>query len=419
MNLQSHSLLNDRLGPVQAKFLLLVVIGMFLPIKISNAAMFALLGLWFFMGRYRFLIEGLRMQKIFYLVFGFYGLHLLGLIWCEDLHSGFKELDKKIPMLIFPVVLSSLETASVRGERTRILKFYVLATIITSLILVLFAFYRYALEHDVSVFYYKEFSEKLTFNPVYLAIYVLVAFSIYCYEINDRPIHRPWLQALFFCGVFIMLILLSSKNAIVLFGLISLHYLLTKVPALSMKRKILIVISIMAVSVFLVNSFSITRERIQDVFTSDFEGIFSDDYTLNASSYTGVTLRLSFWRIAFQHMHQDGILLFGVGTGDGTAYLNRAYEQHGLIAAGFLDYNLHNAFMEVLLEFGLAGLAYFVVLIVFLIRFAIRSNDRVLLITLLIFISFSLTEAVLNVNKGIAFFFFFFSFLIASNREIE
>jgi O-antigen ligase len=173
--------------------------------------------------------------------------------------------------------------------------------------------------------------------------------------------------------------------------------------------------TLIGLSVAVISFFPVTRERIQDIFNSNWTGILRNDYTLNASTYTGLTLRVSFWKIAIKRMYEDKILFFGVGTGDATDYMNEAYREYGLLDAGFLDYNLHNAFLEVLLEFGFAGLAYYLLLLACMIRFAILKRDQILFLTLAIIISFGMTESVLNVNKGIAFFFFFFSFLMSTH----
>ena len=161
-----------------------------------------------------------------------------------------------------------------------------------------------------------------------------------------------------------------------------------------------------------INYSPVTRERIQNLLESDWTGVWEEDYTKNATTYTGFTVRISFWKAALKQMAEDRVLIQGTGTGDSIDYLNTAYEDEGLIAAGYRDFNLHNAFMEVILEFGFAGFFFYLLIWIMIAMAAMQAKDKALIILLIIFASFSMTESILYVNKGLAFFSLWVSLLL-------
>jgi len=72
--------------------------------------------------------------------------------------------------------------------------------------------------------------------------------------------------------------------------------------------------------------------------------------------------------------------------------------------AGYLNFNLHNQYLEYFLKFGLIGLLYFLTILFLSFRKAIKEKNKLYFSFLLIFCLFSLTESNLEVQRGIVFF---------------
>lgn len=161
-----------------------------------------------------------------------------------------------------------------------------------------------------------------------------------------------------------------------------------------------------------------TRERIKDLFNSEFTGIWENDYTRKASTYTGVTQRFSFWKVSMKELAGDNLIWFGVGTGDQKEYLNAAYKKYGLLDAGYVNFNLHNAYFEIILELGIIGFILFAIWLTFSVREAVTLRDEQFLFLVVLFVIPAITESILNVNKGIAFYTFMFCFLYASHASV-
>jgi O-antigen ligase len=389
------------------------IAAFFLPIKVSNVAMFALVGLWLITGDWRQTIGELGKKKVVLLILGFYLLHVAGLIFTDNFPSAYKELEKKIPLLLIPLVVVSADDVFMRSARKKLLGFFVKCCVLTCFILLGIAIYRFFMTGNSEVFYFTEFSKVINnFNPIYLAMYVVFAFAIYFYELEPGFSDKVIFKIVFYLVCLFFLVLISSKNSLLVFMIITIHYVFKNIRGF--KTRMIVMLAALALVAALISFSTTTKERIRDVIDSDLAGIFEDEYTVNATTFSGLTIRLSFWKVTFKELARENKLLTGVGTGDQYDFLNRVYEPYGLIAAGFVNFNLHNSYMEVLLEHGFFAVIYFLIMWVLFIKNANAGKDQVLMLFVFIFLCFSLTESLLNVNKGIAFFSFWVAFLIKS-----
>ncbi len=392
----------------------LAIIGMFLPIKLSNFIMFLLLALVLLIGKYSDAWSRLKRSILPYFLL-YYAIHIVGILYSENHFAAIKELDKKIPFLILPVVFSLIDPKLLLKERVNILLFFARLTIIVSIALGIYSVIRYWQTKDINVFFYTGFTDLIKFHPVYLAGYLIFATIILLVIPKERDAKRSVIRdggIIIFS--FFMLILMSSKTALFIFLVLIGYILLERITSIHWSSKILICIGFLMMSGLVIYSFPVTRARIQDSLNSNWSGILDDEYTQKASTYTGATLRFSFWKVTAKEIYSDNKVLEGVGTGDQTDYLNRVYDKHGLLNVGYVNYNLHNVLMEVILEFGLIGFAFFTALILKASRLAKTYGDNILACLLIIFILLGMTESLWNINKGIFFFTFFFCFLCCS-----
>ena len=74
----------------------------------------------------------IKTQKIAWPYFLFFGLHLLGLLWTENLTSGVDDIKIKLPILALPLIFSSTRPLS-NQELSNLLKIYLFALLAASL----------------------------------------------------------------------------------------------------------------------------------------------------------------------------------------------------------------------------------------------------------------------------------------------
>jgi hypothetical protein len=114
-------------------FLLLLVISLPFARFGMSVAQFGLLGLWFLEGEFRRKIHDLIKSKAALVLISFYFLHILGLIYTNDMDYALKDLRIKLPLLFLPVVFAT--SPRLRKQNIDlILKVYISSVLVATLI---------------------------------------------------------------------------------------------------------------------------------------------------------------------------------------------------------------------------------------------------------------------------------------------
>ena len=118
----------------QVYFYLLLLIAISLPLSIYTTSMFMcqLATNWVLEGRYREKWSRFRSNRALQVFLLLFLLHLVGLLWSEDLSSGLLNIKIKLPLLLMPVVLVTSRSLS-RKQVQRILLFFSLGVLAYSL----------------------------------------------------------------------------------------------------------------------------------------------------------------------------------------------------------------------------------------------------------------------------------------------
>jgi O-antigen ligase len=143
---------------------------------------------------------------------------------------------------------------------------------------------------------------------------------------------------------------------------------------------------------------------------------FLDVYGRNVSS--AVDERWNVWGGAL--MAFQSAPLFGAGTGGEQAKLDQVYLQMEYASGAQRSFNAHNQYLEILVRNGIVEFIVFIALLYFLFREALKKSEYTFLLMLMLFTMSMIAESCLNVQKGIAFFYFFapvFLFLTPSSGE--
>ncbi|MEQ1585081.1 MAG: O-antigen ligase family protein, partial [Cyclobacteriaceae bacterium] len=120
------------------------------------------------------------------------------------------------------------------------------------------------------------------------------------------------------------------------------------------------------------------------------------------SRLNGFTLRIILWQESL-NISNAKELIFGRGVSlSGNKSLERSLERRGL--TDHLWYNAHNQYITTMYEMGLIGFILLMALLVYTIRLAVSTKDRVLLAFTLLMSIAMLSESILKRASGIAFF---------------
>ena len=146
------------------------------------------------------------------------------------------------------------------------------------------------------------------------------------------------------------------------------------------------------------------------------------------TEFTGTSLRLVIWRTTLDLVQRHGAWSTGLGPGESQAALSNAYRDSGMYVGnpnfgdkGYWGYNVHNQYLQLLIDIGLGGAILFLLWLVLLAIIAVRGNNEILLTLVILFAGFSLTESTLEQQRGFMLFTFYGIALIQSmqNRDLS
>jgi hypothetical protein len=385
----------------------LVCVGLLFPKKISSITII-LFGL---LSALRPFIFKKKFPKwnIKVLVFlGFYFLYVFGYFYSKNTEVASSLLERNLSWLILPGFIYFFIDIDIK-EKRKLLFFFAVATHVFAAFYLITAFFRYFKTDEVSVFYYRELTKIMDFHPIYFAMYLLFALAIFSRG-YFKKYYKISFKIILLLTIFdaLMLGFLSSKNVLAVF-IISLCIIIWKY--LKTKNKIIIVPVIIGLIVVSLFSFKGTTKRIHDEVFSKWELLSQDQFKYN-DAFTGTTLRLITWKFVVKKMFSDNHYLTGVGSGDGQDFINDVYKEHNMDAAGYLNFNMHNQILEYFVKFGLLGVIYFLVLLIISFKAALKTKDTLYVFFLILFLTISITESNLEVQRGLIFFMVFNSLFL-------
>jgi O-antigen ligase len=374
--------------------------------NLMNVAMIAMIANWLFEGDFRRKIDAIRSQPLFLLFVAFYVVHVLSLIYSENISEGIMNLEKKIMLLAFPLVIASSFSTPGRTRRDYVLLAFVVSTFAISASCLVYAGYKFVAEGTSEYFFHESLMTLIPrVQPVYYALYVCFAVAIVL-SFLIRYSLPVWLQvtAVMLIAYFFGFVILTGARTATLALLIILFagglYYSRKTRRLPAFFIVLVLLS--SLGAWVIMKTPALRERIVTIAQSKW---YFDPEENNAN---GLTLRLVKWQCSLRYISESPIL--GVGIGDTQDRLQECYEELNFWGRHY-HYNSHNQFIQSCLGLGIIGLIVLLGCLIAPLRAAIRNKDYlyVLFITLLT-LAF-LTESVFERKQGIIFYSFWNSFL--------
>lgn len=403
-------------------FLLLVAYAASLPffLHLGNYILGALLLNWLIEGNFRQKLSLAASCTPARLLAGFLLLFALSLLYSGNLSAGLSDIERKLGLLAIPLLIFSKSPPSTFQFRSVLLGFAISSVVGTTVALVI-ALAKYQASGDVSLFFYHQLSYNIGMHAVYLSCYLCFAIFIFIEYFRGAPVTWTWfrrvLALLLFVYILVLLVLLASKTMLVAFAIVLSVYLLLISASGSIRRHVSVVLALNAGLVLAVLLTPYTRQRFENAIFTNTEVLQQERFTYD-SEFTGLSIRLLFWKITTEILSEEKAWVQGVGTGDSQDKLVERYKRYNLYGGdgihdtGYMHYNTHSLFFEVLLRIGLVGLLYLIVLLAYPVYKSIRKKHMLLLAWVLLFSLFSLTEATMQLNKGVVFFSFFYSILL-------
>ena len=315
-------------------------------------------------------------------VSGFFHTHDPQLVW---LH-----VQQKATLVAIPFVISAGPFADAAGFRRLMWSYCRLLAALSGWCLVV-AMIHFARTGDGQVFFYHSLTATLGINAVFYSAYILIGLLFLLSGAAPAGKQRTIFIVLFTA----MMILLASKLLMVMLVVVFAVYLWQY--RLVMPRSQLL--GLLVLVVMGTGTVAFTNNPV----AGRYKAILPGEERAEAG-FNGVSLRLFIWRSAEDILSREHAWLWGVSSGDSQDRLNQAYLDAGM-SVGYLGYNFHNEYIEVLVDDGLLGLAVLLAAIAVVFHEGSRTMEKVLV--MLVVGLLAGTESILEMQQPLFLACFF------------
>ena len=340
-------------------------------------------------------------------------INVVGLIYSADKTQGFKDMERQLSILLFPFLIAA-SGLEISRYRNGLLKAFSLICVSTVVYLFLYNV-RLLLYNHLPISYLfstlftnHKFSAPIGMHATYLSMYVstsMICLLFFClHEENKKK------RTLYYAGIFILLaglLQLASRNVS-----IATAFIVTVLYPLFIESRS-VRIKFRATTVAITACAAVTILGIDGLrhrYTSELKNEVSQP-----TSSEILEPRIERWQVAWTLVKEAP--LTGYGSGSEKRILMDQYFEQKLYGAYLHKLNAHNEYLSIMLKTGLWGLVIFLFTLAYGLATAWVNRDAVFasFVTLIIFICFS--ENILDVNKTIFFYSFFFSVLLYSCKH--
>jgi O-antigen ligase len=250
---------------------------------------------------------------------------------------------------------------------------------------------------DGNYFFGEEFSYFL--HPIYFGLYIVFAqFLIFEVFKNARKLSVRGILFTLYLAQFALLFLVSSKAAIISSLLLAFYSALAYPQQIRVKCLIALGLIIFT---FAFVSFN-PKMRV-------FKDNFVEQLSINPNAQFGHDLRILSWDASLTIIKKNW--LAGVGEGHKDTILTGTYVEKKYVIPAQEGFNSHNQYLDFLLGGGVIALSIYLWGILWMVYKAVRSDNRVLLIFVLLFSFEAFFENLLSRHAGVLLFSVFIVYL--------
>lgn len=419
-------------------FLLLLCCTIPLPLAINNTALILFLLSSLFFSSQKFVLKTSLLIPI-----AFFLLMICSFFWSIDKELTIKAIPKEVSLFLIPLVFTFKKVT--KRQLHLIFNGYSYVIVLYSLYFILRAFIRYFIAGDSRVFFYHGDYENdfglvsKSLNAIHVSVFVAIAyFQILVKEKKVKwDYFSLWLLSLF-------LVLLSSKNVVLIFLLLNLIYFFfyTKTSNKMRLRNLVIVF----IGITCILSFSKIRERFEVEFQSNnkesinsnvissipqgvhyvsiYEAWNNDKFTPN-DFFPGTSFRIYQARLFFEFLKEEPIFWNGFGLNASYPKIEEKGKTYNVFLgneenSGYQKKNFHNQYIQTFAELGFIGFLLMISMLFILLFKGMKNKDFSQFAFAILMISLFLTESFLWRQRGVVFFTLFYSlFCVKNSLKIE
>lgn len=354
-------------------------------------------------------VHALRDKKI-WIVASVFFLNAAAIVFSSYQKEGYLDAAHQLGILLFPVFIALSNTDFVKYKFS-LMEIFGLSCTVTILYLYFDAFRVIHYFHlswsslFTAKFINHNFSAPVGIHATYLSIYAALSISTFLFLFFRNPGLKNFKYIFYSLILLAGFIQLSSRSVFVAMGII----LVAGVPALLLQGKkklqffLISVAGAVVIFLFITQVASFKKRYINDLET---------DLSENSASDYQSESRLARWGLEWELIQKFPFT--GYGTGSEKDVLKEKYFENKFYLSYLLELNAHNQYLSFLINTGIIGLLLYLYVLYFGFKQAVRGRDFLLLSFMIIITVVSISENILDVNKGILFYAFFYSFFLLS-----
>jgi O-antigen ligase len=340
---------------------------------------------------------------------------LISTIYTVNQAAAFRQWELDIPIFLLPL-LFCFTSLDLKKYRPQLLLAFALGCTVTIIYLYFNAFatiryYKLPLTSILSpAFTNHNFAEPIDMHATFFSLQIVLALV---YMLSMLIKENTTLTKVFYgtcCFILAAgIIQLSSKSVFVaLFLIINIAFPFLLLRGVQRKRFIIVAASISVLIVIGIFNSRAFRDRYLTELRQDL-----------SQSTAGETTdpRLARWEIAADLVSKSPFI--GYGAGSEIGLLQEKYFAKKFYRSYLNGLNAHNEYLSFLIKSGVWGLAIYLVTIVYGFKKAIQKKDILFFSFMLLLAIVSLSENILDADKGVIYYSFFFSFFVFAADQKE
>lgn len=372
-----------------------------------------------------------------------YILMLCSIFWTIDASATQKAIPKEVFLLVIPVLFAVIPQFN-QNQINKITKYYAYGFVIFAVFFLFRAIIRFFVLKDADVFFYHQDQNKdLGLIPKDLNAIHFSVFSILAYVYFLANELKSFWQKIGMAIILVFILLLSSKNIILVTLIITLIYLFYFAKSANrMRLRNLVVFFLIITSIVFFGRIkkrfeaefqahtakSLSHNVIEGVpvgvhYVSIYEAWHQEKFSPN-DYFPGTAFRVFQARLFFEFLSEEPIFWTGFGLNASFKKIEEKGQKYNIYQGtgnddGYQNKNFHNQYIQNFSELGIFGFLILVIMLFVLLKRAVYNKNFIHFTFSIVMISVFLTESFLWRQRGVVFFVIFYCLFMPRNYKTE
>lgn len=335
-------------------------------------------------------------------------LTLLGFFYASEFALAARTLELRSSIVVLTLLICISPALRALPNFSRLINIYTLSNLVLSLYCLLCGFISYIQTGNTEAFLYHNLSSHLNMHAAYFSVFLIMSIIFIVYKLfsEDSNFWRDNVIISFSAVFFLVVIitLLSSRVAIAfMIGLLVAHASVIVYRKWGMAVSVAGASGVAVLLLLIVFSIPRNRDRFKEIIS------YGDEYGIS-KKWGDAQFRYLIWSCAWEVINEG--TLIGTGTGGAQRALSECYVKNDYKTLAYLasegeNFNAHNQYLQVGVEFGWLGLMSMATFVAVIGGYSFKDGNILMLTFMALALAFFLTESVLERYNGVSFFYFF------------